>query len=96
VLRQVDAALGQRIEATVCKHHRRRLERIGWGRVFDGRSGEWANGEPPPRPGNHVEVLIDGAEALPAIAGAIASARSHVYLAGWYFSPRGQRDRSRS
>ena len=32
-------------------------------------------------------MLVDGAEALPAIAHAIASARSHVHLAGWHFSP---------
>jgi len=31
--------------------------------------------------------LIDGAEALPRIAEALAQARSHVHLTGWYFSP---------
>jgi phosphatidylserine/phosphatidylglycerophosphate/cardiolipin synthase-like enzyme len=87
VLSQVDGVVGQRIEAAVRNHHRRRLTRLGWGHVFDGRPGEWAKGGPPPRPGSYVEVLVDGAEALPAIARAIASARSHVYLAGWHFSP---------
>jgi len=71
----------------VRNHHRRRLARLGWGHVFDGPAGDWATGGPPPRAGNHVEVLVDGAEALPAIAQAIAGARSHVELAGWYFSP---------
>jgi phosphatidylserine/phosphatidylglycerophosphate/cardiolipin synthase-like enzyme len=32
-------------------------------------------------------VLVDGADALPAIADAIESAESHVWLAGWHFSP---------
>ena len=87
MLSRVDRAFGQRIEATVRNHHRRRLTRLGWGHVFDGQPGEWAKGGPPPRPGSYVEVLVDGAEALPAIARAIASARSHVHLAGWHFSP---------
>ena len=41
----------------------------------------------PPRPGNELEVLIDGAAALPAMAEALASAQSHVHLMGWYLSP---------
>jgi len=32
-------------------------------------------------------VLIDGVEALPAIARELERAISHVHLAGWYFSP---------
>ncbi len=39
------------------------------------------------RQGNAVEVLIDGAEALPAIARELERARSHVHLTGWFFSP---------
>jgi phosphatidylserine/phosphatidylglycerophosphate/cardiolipin synthase-like enzyme len=34
-----------------------------------------------------VEILLDGAEALPRIAEAIESAEHHVWIAGWYFSP---------
>jgi phosphatidylserine/phosphatidylglycerophosphate/cardiolipin synthase-like enzyme len=34
-----------------------------------------------------VELLIDGADALPRIARVIEAARSHVWLAGWFFSP---------
>ena len=34
-----------------------------------------------------MEVLVDGASALPRIADEIARARSHVYLAGWHFTP---------
>ena len=39
------------------------------------------------RPGNAVQILIDGEEALPAIAAELRQARSHVHLTGWHFSP---------
>jgi len=39
------------------------------------------------RPGNAVDILIDGAAALPAIAAELRQARSHVHLTGWHFSP---------
>jgi phosphatidylserine/phosphatidylglycerophosphate/cardiolipin synthase-like enzyme len=38
------------------------------------------------RSGNAVDVLIDGAQALPAIAKELRKAQSHVHLAGWHFS----------
>jgi phosphatidylserine/phosphatidylglycerophosphate/cardiolipin synthase-like enzyme len=34
-----------------------------------------------------VEPFVDGTEALPRIADAIRSAKSHVHLAGWHFDP---------
>src|SRR5439155_709282 len=78
---------GERVEKTIRSHHHRRLQRIGWAHALEAAPGMWASGEPPPREGNEVEVLVDGAAALPAIARAIADARSYVHLAGWYFSP---------
>jgi phosphatidylserine/phosphatidylglycerophosphate/cardiolipin synthase-like enzyme len=39
------------------------------------------------RPGNAVQILIDGGQALPAIAEELSHALSHVHLTGWYFSP---------
>jgi hypothetical protein len=39
------------------------------------------------RSGCRVEPFLDGDEALPRIADAIRSARSHVHLAGWHFDP---------
>src|SRR5947207_4841750 len=83
---RVDAAIGNAVERRILRHHNRRLERNGWGAAL--RAGEmlWADGEPPPRPGNDVEVLIDGANALPRIAAAIEDARSHVHVAGWFLS----------
>ena len=69
-------------------HHRRRLARLGHARAFDVPVGGWAeDGAFSPSPGTGFELLVDGAEALPRIAAEIASARSHVYLAGWFFSP---------
>src|SRR4051812_16190770 len=79
--------LGEAVSAQICAHHQRRLRRLGWSRALDPENGEWAEGEPPPRPGNAIEILIDGAEALPEIANALRAARSHVHITGWYFSP---------
>ena len=47
----------------------------------------WAAGDPPPRNGGALDVLVDGGEALPRIAEALAGARSHVHIAGWHVTP---------
>ena len=47
----------------------------------------WAAGHPAPRAGSALDVLVDGAEALPRIAEALAGARSHVHIAGWHVTP---------
>jgi phosphatidylserine/phosphatidylglycerophosphate/cardiolipin synthase-like enzyme len=84
----LDKAIGDLVERIVRSHHRRRLEKLGWGRALSPPDDDlWPAGDPPPREGNHVEVLIDGAEALPRIAAEIRKARSHVHMAGWYVSP---------
>ena len=83
----VDRFLGSRICAVVVAHHRRRLRRIGWDGALDPPAGGWAAGDPPPRDGCSLEVLIDGEEALPRMAAELAQARSHIYLTGWQFSP---------
>jgi phosphatidylserine/phosphatidylglycerophosphate/cardiolipin synthase-like enzyme len=94
---RVDAFVGDRVERVIRSHHRRRLRRLGWEHALDARPGTWAGGDPRPRPGNEVEPLVDGAAALPAVARAIDGARSHVHLAGWYFSPSFQlEERGRS
>jgi phosphatidylserine/phosphatidylglycerophosphate/cardiolipin synthase-like enzyme len=87
VLAPAERWFGAELSARICRHHRRRLAGIGWSRALDPEPGGWAAGEPPSRPGNAVAVLVDGAEALPAIAAELGAARSHVHLAGWYFSP---------
>jgi phosphatidylserine/phosphatidylglycerophosphate/cardiolipin synthase-like enzyme len=82
-----DGALGQVVERLTISHHRRRLRRLGWITAVNPASGGWAEADPPPRPGNALEVLIDGAEALEAMAADIAQARSHVHLTGWHITP---------
>ena len=79
--------VGEQLSQQICRHHQRRLARIGWSRALDPPHGGWADGEFPPRPGNSVEVLVDGAHALPAIAAALREAKSHVHLTGWHFTP---------
>jgi phosphatidylserine/phosphatidylglycerophosphate/cardiolipin synthase-like enzyme len=89
LLDAVDDWTGRLIEASISTHHRRRLRRCGRTDQLDPPtdSGLWAAGDPPPRNGCKLEVLIDGGQALPRIAEAIAGARSHVHIAGWHLAP---------
>ena len=80
-------AVGTGVDRAVQGHHRRRLRKLGWEHALDGEGLRFATGAGAPRPGNEVEVLIDGSAALPAIAQELARAESHVHLAGWHFSP---------
>jgi phosphatidylserine/phosphatidylglycerophosphate/cardiolipin synthase-like enzyme len=82
-----DEALGQLVERLTTSHHRRRLARVSWTTATDPPAGGWAAGEPPPRSGNALTVLTDGADALQAMAVAIAEARSHVHITGWHITP---------
>jgi phosphatidylserine/phosphatidylglycerophosphate/cardiolipin synthase-like enzyme len=83
-----DKLVGRRVERLVSSHHARRVRRLGWERALGPPSTDlWASGEPPPRPGCNVEVLIDGAQALPPLADELRKARSHVHLAGWFVTP---------
>jgi phosphatidylserine/phosphatidylglycerophosphate/cardiolipin synthase-like enzyme len=81
-----ESVLAKGVTTVICALHRRRLRQNGWAGVLEAAGG-WAAGEPPPRDGNNLEILIDGAEALPRIADELKQARSHIHLAGWYFSP---------
>ena len=84
----VDAALGAGVEAAVVAKHARRLARLEWSRALKpGGPGIWAQGEPPPREGCTLDVLIDGAEAMAAIAEAIGAAREFVHITGWHVAP---------
>src|SRR5919206_828868 len=84
---RLDDRVGDGIGRAVRAHHRRRLGRIGWEHALDAVGPAWATGEPPPRAGNAVEVLVDGEAALPRIAEELREARSHVHLAGWHVTP---------
>ncbi|MHB1837244.1 MAG: phospholipase D-like domain-containing protein, partial [Solirubrobacteraceae bacterium] len=80
--------LGDGIEAVVRAKHRRRLARRGWEHALTPAApGVFAAGDPPPRAGCALEVLIDGAVALPEIARALAQATDHVHIAGWHVAP---------
>jgi phosphatidylserine/phosphatidylglycerophosphate/cardiolipin synthase-like enzyme len=84
----LDKAIGNAAERIVRSHHGRRLRRLGWERALRPPDAAlWADGDPPPREGCSLEVLVDGAEALPRLAAELKRARSHVHLAGWYVSP---------
>jgi len=89
VVERVDHKVGDGLERYVRKHHRRRLERLGHRHALEPPrdAGLWAEGDPRPRKGNALEVLIDGERALPAIAATLRAARSHVHIAGWHVTP---------
>jgi phosphatidylserine/phosphatidylglycerophosphate/cardiolipin synthase-like enzyme len=86
-LNRLDDLVGETIERAVRAHHARRLRRRGSAEAIDPPpDGGWARTASfAPRSGCRVEPFLDGAEALPRIADAIRSARSHVHLAGWHF-----------
>jgi phosphatidylserine/phosphatidylglycerophosphate/cardiolipin synthase-like enzyme len=87
-LEELDRAAGVGIDTLVRAHHRRRLRRAGRASQLEppDDDGLWAAGDPPPREGCRLEILIDGAEALPRISEALAGARSEVNIAGWHIT----------
>jgi phosphatidylserine/phosphatidylglycerophosphate/cardiolipin synthase-like enzyme len=94
LLDRADSALGDAIEAAVRARHRRRLERLGWRRALEPPdAGLWAAGDPPPRPGCSLDVLVDGSEALPILAEAMRGARRFVHLTGWHLAPHFELER---
>jgi phosphatidylserine/phosphatidylglycerophosphate/cardiolipin synthase-like enzyme len=87
VLTRLDSLLGDGIEASVRTKHRLRLRRLGWSRAVDPpNDGIWASGDPSPRPGCHLEVLIDGAQALPQMVRAMQSAQESIHITGWHLA----------
>jgi phosphatidylserine/phosphatidylglycerophosphate/cardiolipin synthase-like enzyme len=83
---RLDRLTGSVLERSVDAHHRLRLKRAGrLDQLSPPDDGSlWAAGDPSPRTDNALEILIDGAQALPRIAEAIAGAREHVHIAGWH------------
>ena len=92
----LDRTLGRGIERSMVLHHRRRLKRLDRMEALHppGDGSPWCREAPPPREGCALEVLIDGAEVLPAIAAAIRGARRSVRLAGWHSAPHFALERS--
>ena len=89
VIRVADRAVGDAIERLTSAHHARRLGKLG-------RSGQrtppddgrmWAAADPPPRAGNAIDVLIEGAAYFPVLEQAIRDARRSVLIAGWCITP---------
>ncbi len=88
VLSGIDSVVGDGVETAVRAKHRWRLRRLGWSRALaPPDDGLWAVGDPPPRAGCALDVLVDGAQAFPAIAHAIEHARDYVHVAGWHVAP---------
>jgi phosphatidylserine/phosphatidylglycerophosphate/cardiolipin synthase-like enzyme len=88
-IERIDSWAGERIEELIRAHHRRRLARIGrLDQIDPPEDGSlWSAGSPAPRDGCEVDVLVDGAQALPRIAEALLGARSHVHIAAWHLAP---------
>jgi phosphatidylserine/phosphatidylglycerophosphate/cardiolipin synthase-like enzyme len=85
---RLDDLVGETLERAVRAKHMWRLRRRGSAEAIDPEADGWASTATfAPRPGCRVEPFIDGSEALPRLAEAIRSARSHVHLAGWHFDP---------
>lgn len=82
----LDAA-AERLEEVVLRRHRGRLSAAGWPAPVDTPASPWAPDGRPPTDGNLVDVLVDGADALPAIAAAVRSATDHVHLHFWALDP---------
>src|SRR3954447_16564252 len=88
LLDRFDAAVGDGLERAMIHHHLRRLRRHGQlPALVPASEGPWAQTAAPPRPGNSIEVLIDGANALPRMAEAIRAAKRHVHVCSWHLEP---------
>jgi phosphatidylserine/phosphatidylglycerophosphate/cardiolipin synthase-like enzyme len=89
LLARVDGAIGGAIEGSITRIHRRRLSKVGWDRAYDPVGDEvWAMDDPPPRPGNSVDILIDGVEAFASMLEEIKGARSSINITGWHANPQ--------
>jgi phosphatidylserine/phosphatidylglycerophosphate/cardiolipin synthase-like enzyme len=89
IVSHIDTVVGDSVETAVRAKHRWRLRRLGWSHALDPSDdgGLWAQGDPPPREGCALDMLVDGAEAFPKVAEAIAGARDYVHVAGWHVAP---------
>jgi phosphatidylserine/phosphatidylglycerophosphate/cardiolipin synthase-like enzyme len=89
VIRVADRAAGNAIERLTSAHHARRLGKLGRSGQRtppdDGRT--WAAADPPPRAGNAIDVLIEGAAYFPVLEQAIRDAQRSVLIAGWCITP---------
>src|SRR6476469_2390906 len=96
----LEAFVGRHLDRALAPLHRLRqgrhaghVERQRRRRQPPDRAAWWA-AEPrwfpdgtPPRRGNQVTPLIDGAHYLPELRRALTGAQSYVYIAGWCLTP---------
>jgi phosphatidylserine/phosphatidylglycerophosphate/cardiolipin synthase-like enzyme len=88
LLDRFDAAVGDGLERAMIHHHRRRLSRHGQLPAFaPATDGLYAETAVPPREGNEMQILIDGANALSRMAEAIQNAKRHVHVCSWHLEP---------
>jgi phosphatidylserine/phosphatidylglycerophosphate/cardiolipin synthase-like enzyme len=89
LLDRFDATLGDGIERALMSHHVRRLRRRGrLDALIPTSEGLWARTAGAPlRSGNSLEVLIDGANALPAMVDAMRRATRSVHICSWHLQP---------
>jgi phosphatidylserine/phosphatidylglycerophosphate/cardiolipin synthase-like enzyme len=88
VLSVVDGAIGGGVEGIITRVHRRRLSKVNWRRAYDPPGDDlWAAGDPLPRPGNALDILVDGDEAFAAMLEAIRGARVSIDITGWHANP---------
>ena len=89
LLAAADRVAGNAIERLTDTHHARRLSKLGQAaqRTPPDDGSLWAAGDPPPRKGNALEVLIGGAAYFSALERAIRGARRSVLVAGWCITP---------
>lgn len=81
---RADSLVGDGIEAAVRAKHRWRLRRLGQEHALrPTATGGWAQARTPPRDGCSLEVLIDGATALPEMAAAMRAANESIHITGW-------------
>jgi phosphatidylserine/phosphatidylglycerophosphate/cardiolipin synthase-like enzyme len=81
---RLDTVFGDGVETAIRAKHRLRLRRLGWGVALNPPLNErWVRAGTPPREGCTLEVLIDGAQALPEMARAMAEAREYIHMTGW-------------
>src|ERR1039457_6268165 len=89
VLGVADRVAGNAIERLTNADHARRLGKLGRSaqRTPPDNGRLWAAGDPPPRAGNTLDVLIEGAAYFPALEHAIGAAGRIVVTAGWCITP---------
>lgn len=85
---RLDERVGDGVEALLRRQHHRRLRKLGWHDALAPAQGDgWWSSRAAVRPGNNMDVFIDGVEALAEMQKAIRAAKHSVHIAGWHATP---------